>query len=99
MPTPPSGGQCRLCARPFRKSGMTTHLAAACLSCGSPAKWVSRGPEDWIAMTAGVCDQCVPNLDLDWRLPIINSPRCGVCGYDGEPLLIAQPIAGADDDE
>ena len=77
----------------------------ACVFCGQPATWVTPSPEDWIAMTTGVCDQCLPRLDCaphpgsNWRLPIINSPRYGVCGYDGEPLRIAQPIAGDDDDE
>ena len=70
-----------------------------CVFCDQPAAYVTPGPEDWIAMSAGICDRCRPNVDPDWLLPVINSPRCGVCGYDGEPLIIAQSIADHDDND
>ena len=70
-----------------------------CVFCDQPAAYVTPGPEDGIAMTAGICDRCYPNVDPDWLLPIINSPRSGVCGYDGEPLIIAQSIADHDDND
>ncbi|MDE2785563.1 MAG: hypothetical protein OXL37_02780 [Chloroflexota bacterium] len=57
-----------------------------CHRCGAPAAWVSPGADDWIAMTAGLCDACAPTSE--YRLPIVNSPRSGVCGYDGTPVWI-----------
>lgn len=60
--------------------------AINCSTCGAPATWVSPGEDDWIAMTAGLCDNCAPASD--YRLPIVNSPRCGVCAYDGIPMQI-----------
>ena len=57
-----------------------------CSMCGAPATWVGPSEEDWIAMTAGLCDNCAPASG--YRLPIINSPRCGVCAYDGIPVQI-----------
>ena len=60
--------------------------ALDCHRCGAPAAWVSPGEDDWMAMTAGLCDNCVPASE--YRLPIINSPRCGVCAYDGIPMQI-----------
>ena len=58
----------------------------ACLLCGASATWVSPADDDWIAMTAGLCDNCAPAAD--YRLPVVNSPRCGVCAYDGIPMRI-----------
>ena len=66
--------------------------AIDCSICGAPATWVSPSEDDWIAMTAGLCDACAPTSE--YRLPVVNSPRCGVCGYDGVPVRIID-----DDDE
>ena len=60
--------------------------AFVCSICGAPATWVSPAYGDWIAMTAGLCDACAPTSQ--YRLPIVNSPRSGVCGYDGVPIQI-----------
>ena len=60
--------------------------AIDCHRWGAPASWVSPGEDDWIAMTAGLCDACAPTSE--YRLPIVNSPRSGVCGYDGAPMWI-----------
>ncbi len=57
-----------------------------CSICEAPATWVSPAEDDWIAMTAGLCDACAPNYE--YRLPVVNSPRSGMCGYDGEPVRI-----------
>lgn len=62
--------------------------AVECSICGAPATWVSLAEDDWIAMTAGLCDACAPASE--YRLPIVNSPRCGVCAYDGIPLQIVE---------
>lgn len=55
--------------------------AFECSICGATATWVGPSEDDLIAMTAGLCDTCAPTED--YRLPIVNSPRSGVCGYDG----------------
>ena len=60
--------------------------AIDCSMCGAPATWVGPSDDDWIAMTAGLCDNCAPASDD--RLPVVNSPRCGVCAYDGVLLRI-----------
>ncbi len=59
-----------------------------CSMCGAPATWVGPAEDDWIAMTAGLCDNCA--LASEYRLPVVNSPRCGVCAYDGIPLHIVE---------
>ena len=49
-----------------------------CDACGSPAVYVN-------AWEGGlVCDVCANDAeDEDALMPIVNSPRCGECGYDG----------------
>lgn len=59
-----------------------------CSMCGASATWVSPAEDDWIAMTAGLCNNCAPASE--YRLPVVNSPRCGVCAYDGVPLRIVE---------
>ena len=68
--------------------------AINCSICGAPAMWVGPSEDDWIAMTAGLCDACAATSE--YRLPIVNSPRSGVCGYDGTPV---QVIDDDDDDD
>lgn len=60
--------------------------ATHCSMCGAPATWVSPDEDDWIALTAGLCDNCAPASE--YRLPVVNSPRCGVRAYDGIPMQI-----------
>ena len=67
--------------------------AIDCSICGAPAMWVGPSEDDWIAITAGLCDACASTSE--YRLPIVNSPRSGVCGYDGTPM---QVIDGDDDE-
>ena len=62
--------------------------AINCSLCGAPGMWVSPSENDWIAMLAGLCDNCAPAAE--YRLPVVNSPRCGVCAYDGTPLHIIE---------
>ena len=52
-------------------------------SCGSPAIVVNRYSEsddDWV-----FCARCLAQADVDYEalVPLTNSPRMGVCGYDG----------------
>jgi hypothetical protein len=50
-----------------------------CDTCGEPATKVIRGPTGWL------CDRCAEarEEDADLLLPVVNSPRVGVCGYTG----------------
>ena len=63
--------------------------AVECIFCGAPASWVTRTDGDLIAMTGGLCEQCATRVAIDARLPLLNLPRCGVCGYDGETITIS----------
>lgn len=56
-----------------------------CQRCGKPARWVCpfciwSGEEAWL------CKKCVRKhkCEEDYFLPVVNSPRVGVCGYTGE---------------
>lgn len=50
-----------------------------CEKCGKPATVFES--ESWETL----CDRCAENLPADdFLLPLANSPRCGVCGYEGE---------------
>ena len=88
------GGKIRLLAR-------NDAPAVECVFCGAPASWVTRTEEDRIAMTGGLCEGCAArmDIDIDYPLPVLNSPRCGVCGYDGDTIIIGEPIGGFDDDD
>ncbi len=49
--------------------------AIACEKCGAPAAWV--------ASYQPLCKKCGKKVDEYDRLPVVNSPRMGVCGYTG----------------
>ncbi len=52
-----------------------------CQVCGKPATRVAGGyynPEE-----SGYCDTCAPKEEDEMLLPVVNSPRVGVCGYTG----------------
>ena len=57
--------------------------------CGKDAKWVCsecfyNNPEK-----AFLCDVCAKKHECgeDMLLPVVNSPRIGLCGYEGSPLV------------
>lgn len=56
-----------------------------CGVCGKPAAVVcsacSYGPDGWL------CKACAPKHECgdEMCLPVVNSPRVGVCGYTGQP--------------
>jgi hypothetical protein len=53
----------------------------ACVSCKKPAAFVRAGYGDDLAERA-YCENCLMSLqDKEGFLPIMNSPRCGVCAY------------------
>lgn len=49
----------------------------SCYLCEEQAEWID--PEEF----AWLCANCIEEEDEDWLLPVVNSPRTGVCGYDG----------------
>lgn len=51
-----------------------------CESCGGEATWFVS--EDFTLL----CDSCAEKYDdeEEWSLPVVNSPRTGVCGYGGD---------------
>ncbi|MCL2286401.1 MAG: plasmid pRiA4b ORF-3 family protein [Firmicutes bacterium] len=50
-----------------------------CWQCNAPATAVNAWEGDML------CDECAGNAeDEEAVMPLVNSPRCGVCGYDGE---------------
>ena len=55
-----------------------------CDDCGARAEWV--GPvdeEEW--EPRALCTACIEkkNYNTDYLLPVVNSPRMGVCAYEG----------------
>jgi hypothetical protein len=58
--------------------------AIACGVCGAPATQVDTEQawqgEGWL------CDACAAKADSEMLLPVVNSPRTGVCGYTGSDL-------------
>src|SRR6266566_5297751 len=56
-----------------------------CKVCGKPAKYVVGGYFD-VEENAFCSKKCVKKSgeDADMLLPVVNSPRVGVCGYTGE---------------
>jgi len=55
-----------------------------CQFCGEPATHVASGYYD--AESNGYCCKCARKQggeDYDMLLPVVNSPRVGVCGYEG----------------
>ena len=54
-------------------------LEKVCEKCGAPATQVHAWEQKWL------CDKCAMDVDDDGALlPLVNSPRCGECGYIGE---------------
>lgn len=51
----------------------------ACICCGKPAQMVFRPCGEPVAESA-YCAECAENMD-EPMLPLLNSPRTGVCGY------------------
>jgi hypothetical protein len=59
--------------------------ALACHVCGEPATRILPESEYDYLDEAGLCDTHAKEYDYpDELLPVVNSPRVGVCGYTGE---------------
>lgn len=54
----------------------------ACDVCGKTAKQICT---DCIYDGGFLCDKCAENhaCETEFLLPVVNSPRCGVCAYEG----------------
>jgi hypothetical protein len=53
-----------------------------CRQCGQPATKIEPGYIS--ALTGALCDRCASKVeDVEWFLPVVNSPRVGVCAYTG----------------
>ena len=54
----------------------------SCCRCGKPAAWIDV--ETW--PNEFYCEKCIAenHLEEDILLPVVNSPRMGVCAYTGE---------------
>ncbi len=60
-------------------------LPAECQECGQPAKWICIECL-YEEKTGHLCDEHAqehPHEDYGGAMPLCNSPRTGVCGYDG----------------
>ncbi|HKV58653.1 MAG TPA: hypothetical protein VJO32_10235 [Ktedonobacteraceae bacterium] len=55
-----------------------------CVRCGKPATRVGAGYDYWGVVEHAYCDDCSKKANEDGWLPIVNSPRVGVCAYTGE---------------
>lgn len=54
-----------------------------CAKCGKPAKWIHT-EEAWERDNPFYCEEHQRKHQDDWAfLPVVNSPRMGVCGYEG----------------
>jgi hypothetical protein len=58
--------------------------AIPCGKCGKPAVWIDT--ENAWEPTGWLCESCAGE-DSEEFLPVVNSPRTGVCGYTGEALV------------
>jgi hypothetical protein len=59
--------------------------ALTCRVCGKPATHVLPEEEFGNLEEAGLCDNCAKKHEsADELLPVVNSPRVGVCGYTGD---------------
>ncbi|GAC1566316.1 MAG: hypothetical protein NVS3B14_07640 [Ktedonobacteraceae bacterium] len=54
-----------------------------CISCGKPATKVAAGYDYWGVVEHAYCDVCSKKVNEDAWLPMVNSPRVGVCAYTG----------------
>lgn len=59
--------------------------ALTCTSCKAAAQWICTECIQEVEKEACYCGRCVGKhgCDEDMSLPVANSPRMGVCGYEG----------------
>ena len=72
-------------ARPIALMARNVPPESACMECGRPATWICLEclEED---RTGALCDEHTrthPHDDYGEPIPVVNSPRMGMCGYTG----------------
>ncbi len=79
-----SGMECSQKQRPIRLLARNEPPPIECNSCGKKAVFLC-GTCSWEGM-GWLCKACADKHDCDDEgfLPVVNSPRVGVCGYTGE---------------
>lgn len=55
----------------------------SCQKCGKLADYICCDCI-WKVDEPFLCEKCIKKHEHDFILPVVNSPRMGVCGYDGE---------------
>jgi hypothetical protein len=60
---------------PVRLLARNEEPVIPCESCKKPAEWVDPYGGGWL------CEECIEHTEE--ALPVVNSPRTGVCGYTG----------------
>jgi hypothetical protein len=61
-------------------------LEFTCMKCKQPAEWLCMECVYEHEETGALCDKHAkvhPHDDYGEPLPIVNSPRMGMCGYEG----------------
>ena len=69
--------------RSVRLLGRNEPIRFLCGKCGKEADWICCECE-WEDQYPYFCEDCMESHPHDSALPIVNSPRMGVCGYCGE---------------
>lgn len=67
----------------IRLLGRNEAYRFACGKCGQDADWVCCECM-WEDVNPFLCEECSKEHEQDFLLPVVNSPRMGVCGYCGE---------------
>lgn len=73
--------------RAVRLIARNESMAYTCRYCGSQASKICLDfTYDEGNPNPFICEDCMEKHadEIDWMLPVVNSPRMGVCGYEGE---------------
>lgn len=73
---------------PVRLLALNDQPRFPCSHCGAEATWVDT------LSGVDVCDACLTEHDEEMCLPLVNSPRAGVCAYFG-PAVALPPLTPA----
>ena len=71
-----------------RLLGRNEDYQFACAECGKAADWICCECQ-WENVNPFLCEDCAGQHRHDSLLPVVNSPRMGVCGYCGEEDVYA----------
>ena len=73
-------------ARPIALMARNSQPEANCIECGQPAVWLCLEcliEDDVFGMLCNEHAETHPHDDYGEPVPIVNSPRLGMCGYEG----------------